>query len=171
MHTVSNILLSCHQSNILSHAFVTCTPRRISSHTRDPRSACIGSPGTYRCRHTYHHRTHPPPTLGDSFYCSIASSSLLSYSVLNMTTPWRVAAMGEGLSPWCIPLPDASSVADLTRYVSDAITHDRGKGNKMRTFISERPSLGECSSGSVRESSLPEQQSQRFGLSPCWLYF
>ncbi|CAN0435824.1 unnamed protein product, partial [Ectocarpus sp. 12 AP-2014] len=49
-----------------------------------------------------------------------------------MTTPWRVGARGDGVLPWCIPLPDASSVADLQRAVET-------RQNKLREEDTESP--------------------------------
>ncbi|CBJ26234.1 hypothetical protein Esi_0027_0141 [Ectocarpus siliculosus] len=49
-----------------------------------------------------------------------------------MTTPWRVGARGDGVLPWCIPLPGASSVADLQRAVE-------ARQNKLRQEDTESP--------------------------------
>ncbi|CAM9905022.1 unnamed protein product, partial [Ectocarpus sp. 4 AP-2014] len=49
-----------------------------------------------------------------------------------MTTPWRVGASGDGVLPWCIPLPDASNVADLQRAVE-------ARQNKLRQEDTENP--------------------------------
>lgn len=58
-----------------------------------------------------------PPDRGAPVYLCLFTLLLCILSGGNMSTPWKVGAVGHRMVPWFVVLPDTSSVADLTRCV------------------------------------------------------